>query len=110
MTIGNIVLMPWPTSGFFDMIVITPSGVIRMKALGVKSPPACRAPASSALAPSRYEPSSRPPPASAVTRRKERRSTFNAVLIVVSYSARPFARDATSLVGVAGGGGAVPAA
>jgi hypothetical protein len=30
MTIGSIVLMPWPISGFFDMMVTMPSGAMRM--------------------------------------------------------------------------------
>ena len=30
MSIGSIVLMPWPTSGFLAVIVTTPSGVMRM--------------------------------------------------------------------------------
>ena len=30
MSIGSIVLMPWPISGFLAMIVTTPSGVMRM--------------------------------------------------------------------------------
>src|SRR3984893_8394104 len=35
MTMGSIVLMPWPISGFFDMMVTMPSGAMRMKALSV---------------------------------------------------------------------------
>jgi hypothetical protein len=37
MIIGSIVFTPWPISGFLAMIVTAPSGVIQMKALGVKS-------------------------------------------------------------------------
>jgi hypothetical protein len=39
-SIGSDVLMPWPISGFFDMIVTTPSGPILMKAVGTKFAPA----------------------------------------------------------------------
>jgi hypothetical protein len=38
MIIGSIVFTPWPTSGFFAMIVIEPSGVMRMNALGESQP------------------------------------------------------------------------
>ena len=34
MIIGRLVLMPWPISGFFAMIVTMPSGAILMKELG----------------------------------------------------------------------------
>ena len=39
MIIGSDVLMPWPISGFFAMIVTTLSGVILMKAFGTKRLP-----------------------------------------------------------------------
>ena len=71
MSIGSIVFTPWPISGFFAMIVTMPSGVMRMNAFGANSAAgSARASASRRVA--RLEvasPSSRPPPASAVTRR-----------------------------------------
>ena len=48
-TIGSMVLMPWPISGFFDMMVTTPSGAMRTKALSSGVSPAAPA----ALPPSR---------------------------------------------------------
>jgi hypothetical protein len=72
MIIGSMVLTPWPTSGFFAMIVIEPSGVMRMNALGWKSAAVFGAPARRALAlatGSMYVARRTPPPASALTRR-----------------------------------------
>src|SRR2546430_2543231 len=53
MSIGSIVLMPWPISGFLAMIVTMPVGAMRMKALGTKSaaPPATPSGLASAAAP-----------------------------------------------------------
>ena len=34
MIIGRLVRMPWPTSGFFAMMVTLPSGWMRMNAFG----------------------------------------------------------------------------
>ena len=34
MTIGRLVRMPWPTSGFLAMMVTLPSGWMRMNAFG----------------------------------------------------------------------------
>src|SRR5688572_5769830 len=78
MSIGSIVLIPCPTSGFLAMIVTDPSGERRMKALGENSAAgAFGASAASRSAPpkSMMVPSRRPPPASAETRRNWRRST-----------------------------------
>ena len=87
MSIGSDVLMPWPTSGFLAMIVTTPSGVILMNALGVKRGwrGAC---ANSSATASSCVAISRPPPASADTRRKLRRVTV--VVVAMAYSS-PFA-------------------
>jgi hypothetical protein len=74
-SIGSIVLTPWPISGFLATIVMTPSVVMRMYALGVNAAGACGViHDASASAGSIYEASAMPPPASAVTRRKARRS------------------------------------
>ena len=76
MIIGSMVLMPWPTSGFFAMIVTTPSAAMRMKAFGANVAGRLHGACAQASATgSRYVASSRPPPASALTRRNERRST-----------------------------------
>ena len=76
------VFTPWPTSGFFAMIVMTPSGVILMNELGDSEAagPGC---ASSSPTPSRCTASIMPPPARAETRRKLRRET---VKVDMTYS------------------------
>ena len=68
---GSEVFTPWPHSGFLATSVTLPSGVMRMKAFGVKDRGVSEAPSASSAQP---KPSSRPPPKSAETRRKLRRS------------------------------------
>ena len=55
MSIGNIVFIPWPISGFLAMIVTTPVDAMRMNALGKKSgaPPAVPVDSASAAAPAK---------------------------------------------------------
>ena len=52
MSIGSIVLMPWPHSGFFAVMVTMPSAVMRTNALSIGSarrdPPSAVMPGSSA--------------------------------------------------------------
>ena len=53
--IGRLVRMPWPISGFLDMIVTTPSGATRTKAFSAPTP-AAWAPAFAAMAKFRVRP------------------------------------------------------
>src|SRR5580658_6558060 len=71
-SIGSMVLTPWPTSGSLAMIVTVPSASILMKLFGT----CCTAGPNWAEALGlMYRPSSTPPPASEVTRKNERRLT-----------------------------------
>jgi hypothetical protein len=73
--------MPWPTSGFFATSVIAPSGVILMNALGAK--PVAGACAKRSATGSSWVARSKPPPASAETRKNDRRVT---VVGAIAYS------------------------
>jgi hypothetical protein len=72
-SIGSIVLTPCPTSGFFAMIVTTPSLPMRMNAFGVKASASPGASSASRARPGTSVASRTPPPAMALTRRKSRR-------------------------------------
>ena len=74
-TMGSIVLTPWPISGFFDAIVMMPSGAIRMKALSVAPAGSERPPAAARARPGSNAYNSRPPPAAALALRIVRRET-----------------------------------
>ena len=107
--------MPWPTSGFFAMMVMAPSGVMRMKAFGVKSAPVCAATAAASSALARLEVRAEQHAAAGEGGDAEEGAAidthaFRAVFMASSYSSRAPERDATSLAVGTTAGGAVPAA
>jgi hypothetical protein len=74
-TIGSMVLMPWPISGFFDMMVTMPSGAMRTKAFSAAVSPAASEAAAIAVRASggKVACSNKPPPAATVAFRNARR-------------------------------------
>src|SRR2546429_170390 len=75
MSMGRCVLTPWPTSGFLLTMVTMPSAATRRNAVGSKAAGgACGACAKISAAGSKWRATRIPPPATADTRRKLRRS------------------------------------
>src|SRR5262249_45545182 len=100
-SIGRCVFTPWPTSGFFERMVTTPSDATLMKATVSKAmagaaaaPDAACATAAAVAAGFQQQATSTPPPASELTFRKDRRSRA-AVCIghLRSRQANPFYRS-----------------
>src|SRR5712664_3452550 len=72
-SMGSMVLTPWPISGFFAVMVTMPSAPTRMNALGVRFAGGGPCGACPKSLGSMYADKSTPPPAIALTFRKERR-------------------------------------
>src|SRR6185295_4394916 len=88
MIIGSMFLMPWPISGFFDVIVTAPSAAMLTKAVATyasAAPPG--GPCARTSTGSRCRATRRPPPAAALTFRKARRLRRVLVVTAPPYSA-----------------------
>src|SRR5260370_33977813 len=97
MSIGSIVLMPWPISGFLAVMVTIPSGAMRMKALGTRLAGGGPCGACPKTFGSMYAERSKPPPAIALTRRKARRPiVLEIVAVAISASLLPARRAAAA--------------
>src|SRR5712671_7006424 len=94
-SMGSMVFTPCPISGFFAVMVTTPSGAMRMNALGVRFAGGGPCDACPKSFGSRYTDRSSPPQATAVTLRNERRpivfdlTLLEIVAVAMSASYRP---------------------
>ena len=75
---GIAVLIPWPTSGFGEKIVMVPSGEIKINGLKVKL---SFKPESAGF--EEEKPNNNPPPATAVTLMKDLLDTENVGLFII---------------------------